>query len=171
MAIISIPQSIGGVTIPGSVTNGPLGMLFGGKKGGSLQYPRDLGSTQKNHYVIFKIFWEMSNPSAPKNSVSTTKKLYLFPSLVTILAMMIWRDVNELRSDVKQLLAQSNVDKTEIQNLKKEVDQLNRQVFKTPIAVNFPVKNTPSLPNELSYNQVYFKDEEVFDITKYVPKS
>ena len=113
----------------------------------------------------------MSNPSAPKNSVSTTLKLYLFPSLVTILAMMIWRDVNELRSDVKQLLAQSNVDKTEIQNLKKEVDQLNRQVFKTPIAVNFPVKNTPSLPNELSYNQVYFKDEEVFDITKYVPKS
>lgn len=55
MAIISIPQSIGGVTIPGSVTNGPLGMLFGGKKGGSLQYPRDLGSATRGHAVQFEI--------------------------------------------------------------------------------------------------------------------
>ena len=55
MAIISIPQSIGGITIPGSVTNGPLGMLFGGKKGGSLQYPRDLGSATRGHAVQFEI--------------------------------------------------------------------------------------------------------------------
>jgi len=56
MAIISIPSSIGGVTIPGSVTNGPLGMLFG-KSGGkdSLQYPRDLGSATRGHSVRFEI--------------------------------------------------------------------------------------------------------------------
>jgi hypothetical protein len=57
MAIISIPSSIGGVTIPGSVTNGPLGMLFG-KRGSndSLQYPRDLGSATRGHSVRFEIF-------------------------------------------------------------------------------------------------------------------
>jgi hypothetical protein len=55
MAIISIPSSIGGVTIPGSVTNGPLGMLFGKKGGGNLQYPRDLGSATRGHSVRFEI--------------------------------------------------------------------------------------------------------------------
>jgi hypothetical protein len=55
MAIISIPQSIGGITIPGSVTNGPLGMLFGKKGAGGLQYPRDLGSATRGHSVRFEI--------------------------------------------------------------------------------------------------------------------
>jgi hypothetical protein len=55
MAIISIPSSIGGLTIPGSVTNGPLGMLFGSKGGGGLQYPRDLGSATRGHSVRFEI--------------------------------------------------------------------------------------------------------------------
>lgn len=56
MAIISIPTSIGGVTIPGTSTNGPLGALFGSKyRLGSLQYPRDLGSATKGHVVKFAI--------------------------------------------------------------------------------------------------------------------
>ena len=57
----------------------------------------------------------------PKNSLGNTIKLYLFPALVTILASLIWRDVTEMRSDIKALLAQSNVDKTDIQNLKRDV--------------------------------------------------
>ena len=56
MAIISIPSSIGGIAIPGSVTNGPLGMLFGKKGGQGLQYPRDLGSATRAHAVQFEIF-------------------------------------------------------------------------------------------------------------------
>ena len=56
MAIISIPTSIGGVTIPGTSTKGPLGALFDSKyKLGSLQYPRDLGSATKGHVVKFSI--------------------------------------------------------------------------------------------------------------------
>jgi len=56
MAIISIPTSIGGVTIPGTTTKGPLGALFDSKyKLGSLQYPRDLGSATKGHVVKFSI--------------------------------------------------------------------------------------------------------------------
>jgi len=57
MAIISIPSTIGGVTIPGTASSGPLGALFGSQYGHkSLQYPRDLGSMGKGHVVQFSLF-------------------------------------------------------------------------------------------------------------------
>lgn len=56
MAIISIPTSIGGVSIPGNLINGPLGALFGNKFGiNNLQYPRDLGSATKGHVIQFSV--------------------------------------------------------------------------------------------------------------------
>jgi len=56
MAIISIPSSIGGVTIPGTATKGPLGALFDSKyKMANYQYPRDLGSATKGHAIKFTI--------------------------------------------------------------------------------------------------------------------
>ena len=56
MAIISIPTSIGGVSIPGNIIKGPLGALFGNKFGvNNYQYPRDLGSATKGHVVQFSI--------------------------------------------------------------------------------------------------------------------
>ena len=57
MAIISIPSTIGGVTIPGTASSGPLGALFGSQYNlSSLQYPRDLGSMTKGHVVQFSLF-------------------------------------------------------------------------------------------------------------------
>jgi hypothetical protein len=58
MAIISIPSSIGGITIPGltNVPGGPLGVLFGNPNQiRKLQYPRDLGSPTRGHYILFSI--------------------------------------------------------------------------------------------------------------------
>jgi hypothetical protein len=58
MAIISIPSSIGGVTLPGltNVPGGPLGVLFGSaNQVANYQYPRDLGSNTKGHVVRFTI--------------------------------------------------------------------------------------------------------------------
>ena len=56
MAIISIPNSIGGVSIPGAIVEGPLGALFGNKFGRTdLQYPRDLQSSTRGHVVVFNI--------------------------------------------------------------------------------------------------------------------
>lgn len=51
-------------------------------------------------------------------------KIWIFPSLVSIVSLLIWNDVNEIKADVKALMAQSNIDKTRI-------DNLERQVFKT----------------------------------------
>lgn len=48
-------------------------------------------------------------------------KVWIFPSLVSILAMMIWNDVNEVKADIKILMAQSNIDKTRIDNLERVV--------------------------------------------------
>ncbi len=101
----------------------------------------------------------MSGTPNPKNSMANTIKIYLFPALVTILATLIWRDVTEMRSDIKALLAQSNIDKTDIQNLKRDVDKLEQAVFhKKTIAQN-------SLP---WYMNVYFKPEEEYDVKKYL---
>ena len=109
----------------------------------------------------------MTNLPNPKNSVFNAIKLYFFPSLVTILAMMIWRDVSELRSDVKQLLAESNSNKAKVENLQKQVDRLNQAVFKIP-----PI-STGRHPQESDNQQVdkvyaiLTKDEYAFS-KKYI---
>ena len=48
-------------------------------------------------------------------------KSWIFPGLVSILAMMIWQDVTEIKKDVKALMLQSSVDKTRIDNLEREM--------------------------------------------------
>jgi hypothetical protein len=48
-------------------------------------------------------------------------KVWIFPTLLSILAMMIWNDVNEIKADVKALMAQSAIDKTRIDNLERVV--------------------------------------------------
>ena len=64
-----------------------------------------------------------------ENPTLKSIKLWIFPSLVSLVALLIWSDVNEIKSDVKMLMAQSNVDKTRI-------DNLERVVYKT--ATSFP---------------------------------
>jgi hypothetical protein len=61
-------------------------------------------------------------------------KVWIFPSLASAMALLIWNDVNEIKSDVKALMAQSNVDKTRI-------DNLERQLYKT--TTSFPYSDLP----------------------------
>ena len=58
-------------------------------------------------------------------------KVWIFPTLVSLVSLLIWNDVNEIKSDVKLLMAQSNVDKTRI-------DNLERQMFKAANAPEAP---------------------------------
>ena len=66
-------------------------------------------------------------------------KAWLFPSLISILAGIIWNDVQEIKSDVKSLMAQSNIDKTRI-------DNLERLVYKSQ-----PISNVPNKNNDKTY--------------------
>jgi hypothetical protein len=100
------------------------------------------------------------NNSAPKGSMVTTIKLYIFPALVTVISMLIWRDISELRSDVKALLAQSNIDKTRIDNLINDVKMLEEAVFNKKSRAHSSVYNYQHDP--------YFKPEEEYDIKKYI---
>ena len=63
--------------------------------------------------------------------VSIIIKTWLFPSIVTLLGTLIWRDMQEMRNDIKALLAQSNIDKTRIDNLERQMDLLNQKVLLT----------------------------------------
>lgn len=70
-------------------------------------------------------------------------KAWLFPSLITILAGIIWNDVQEIKADVKALMAQSNIDKTRI-------DNLERAVFQSK-----PISSVPSRRNNNDSNAVF----------------
>ena len=59
MAIISIPSSVAGVSLPGSLSNlakGPLSALYQGSGVTTLKYPADLATDPtKLHYVQFSV--------------------------------------------------------------------------------------------------------------------
>ena len=71
-----------------------------------------------------------------ENPAVNAFKVWIFPSLASAMALLIWNDVNEIKADVKALMAQSNVDKTRI-------DNLERQIYKT--SASFPA-NIPATP-------------------------
>jgi hypothetical protein len=55
MAIITIPTSISGISIPSFGTGGPLESLYQTSGLPFYKYPRDLGSSTRNHSVVFTI--------------------------------------------------------------------------------------------------------------------
>lgn len=63
-------------------------------------------------------------------------KAYLFPTAISIMSIMIWHDVSEMKADIKQLIVQSNVDKTRI-------DNLEREIYKTGYKVPTPPSKLP----------------------------
>jgi hypothetical protein len=71
-------------------------------------------------------------------------KAYFFPTVISIVSLMIWHDISEMKTDIKQLIVQSNVDKTRINNLE-------REIYKT----GFKVPTPPSkLPLQVDMRQV-----------------
>lgn len=58
-----------------------------------------------------------------ENASIAAFKVWIFPSLVSLVSILIWNDVNEIKADVKLLMAQSNIDKTRIDNLERQLFQ------------------------------------------------
>jgi hypothetical protein len=71
-----------------------------------------------------------------ENASITAFKVWIFPSLVSLVSLLIWNDVNEIKADVKLLMAQSNIDKTRI-------DNIERQLFKGTSVPFTPVNAFP----------------------------
>lgn len=84
-------------------------------------------SLKWDRHVI--LFTEMKQ----ENPAIVAFKVWIFPSLVSLLGLMIWHDVNEVKADVKALMAQSNIDKTRIDNLERSVFKANTSAPLRPV--------------------------------------
>lgn len=69
-----------------------------------------------------------------ENSSIVAFKAWAFPTLVSLVSLLIWNDVNEIKVDVKALMAQSNIDKTRI-------DNLERIIYKKTASLPFNLPN------------------------------
>lgn len=61
-----------------------------------------------------------------KDRVMSIIKEYASPVLLSIIGMLIWRDLSELRTDVKLLLIQQNRDSVKISLLESDVNELKK---------------------------------------------
>lgn len=76
-------------------------------------------------------------------------KIWLFPTLMSIVTAIIWNDINEIKNDVKGLLAQSNQDKIRVNSLEKQVDIINQKLFLGQLPDGTKaVINITSVPNK-----------------------
>jgi len=92
-----------------------------------------------------------------ENSSVEAFKVWIFPSLVSLVALLIWSDVTEIKADIKALMAQSNVDKTRI-------DNLERVVYKTAASFPTSVPITPAVFKDVAIlpnNKLIIKNEKV----------
>lgn len=85
-------------------------------------------------------------------SLQNQFKSWIFPGLVSVMGMMIWNDVTEIKSDVKALMAQSNIDKTRI-------DNLEREVYKSSASSTEPPYKLPKQVNLYELMAVIRKNE------------
>lgn len=78
-------------------------------------------------------------------------KAYAFPTVLSILWMLLYRDITEMKSDIKMLLQQSSIDKTKIENLERIMYG----------------KQSATMISEYQHDK-YFKHEDFFDIKQYI---
>ena len=93
-----------------------------------------------------------------ENPAINAFKVWIFPSLASAMALLIWNDVNEIKSDVKALMAQSNVDKTRI-------DNLERQLYKT--TTSFPYSNLPVKESLMTSYYAILPNKDLLKKQKY----
>ena len=82
-------------------------------------------------------------------------KVWAFPGMMSILAAIIWQDVQEIKTDTKALLAQSMIDKTRI-------DNLERQIFgKNDVGLEMPEKKPQGIPRPMFTEFIVVKPEDL----------
>jgi hypothetical protein len=85
-------------------------------------------------------------------------KVWLFPTLVSVIGILLYQEIKEIKSDVKALLAQSNIDKTRI-------DNIERYLFTEPIKQvgQRPSDKEPPLPIKLIMQEFVLPSKNEFD--------
>lgn len=56
-------------------------------------------------------------------------KAWLTPIIMSILGVMIWHDVTEMKNDIKALLTKGSANEIRIQRLEKDIDLIQKQLY------------------------------------------
>lgn len=93
-------------------------------------------------------------------------KIWAFPVLISVVGWFIIntlqdikRDLELVKQDVKTLLAQSNIDKTRI-------DNLEREVYDKSTASTFPYDRRPTIPVKVNQELWFMREEDIKRIKK-----
>jgi hypothetical protein len=91
----------------------------------------------------------------PRDQVVSILKEWASPVLIGLVGMLLWRDITEMRSDVKLLLMQQSADRVKIEQLEDDVKLLKTYVL---------IPQSSSIPNPSENLQdkspAILKDEE-----------
>ena len=68
------------------------------------------------------------NPSKNGDSI-TNVKAWLTPILMSILGIMIWQDIMEMRDDVKELIKRDSATQIRIFELEKDIELIQKQLY------------------------------------------
>ena len=95
----------------------------------------------------------------PRAEVISILKEWASPVLIGLVGMLLWRDITEMRSDVKLLLVQQSADRVKIEQLEDDVKLLKTYVL---VPQRSPEPTMPSNTQEKS--PAIVKDER-YDLT------
>jgi hypothetical protein len=103
--------------------------------------------------------------SSGKDPVVSRIKEYITPGLITILGVMLWAELSELKTDVKTLLARDAASTMKIDMLEKEIDRVRQQVCNTTKPISY--KNPIPIP----WYKMIAKKEDELEVPKPKEKS
>ena len=96
-------------------------------------------------------------------------KIYIFPGLASLLGLLIWTTVNDIKddlnavqADIKILMAQSNIDKTRI-------DDLERTIYHKTVTYEAP-SMPPTEEPELLKREAILPDTKLIAQAKFKAK-
>jgi len=71
----------------------------------------------------------MTSSSQSQSKIVGAIKEFLAPILLSIVGLFIWRDISEMRADVKLLLVQQSADRVKIENMEGDIAMLKSVVL------------------------------------------
>jgi hypothetical protein len=71
----------------------------------------------------------MTNSSQSQSKIIGAVKEFLAPILLSVVGLFIWRDISEMRADVKLLLVQQSADRVKIENMESDIAMLKSVVL------------------------------------------
>jgi hypothetical protein len=92
----------------------------------------------------------------PKEQVISILKEWASPVLIAVVGMLLWRDITEMRSDVKLLLVQQSADRVKIEQLEDDVKLLKTYVL---VPQNSQTPNPPEERTQERTSAILKEDE------------